>query len=144
MEGHPNLLRRRTMKLEIYKVGIALLIFGAIGCQNTADGLKEDAEINSKKASRTAEDVGAKTLETGSDVSAAMTMTPAVKKALQEDTGLAAAIDTIDVDSTEEKVVLNGSVPSEDLKNRATEIAARVIKERNGKQSVDNQLKVQP
>lgn len=131
------------MKHGLRELGLTLVLLTLIGCGNTADGMKKDAEINSDKTSRAAEDVGAKALETGNDMSAAMTLTPAVKKAFQDDASMASAVSNIDVDSTEEKVVLNGAVTSEEQKSKAEEIAKKIIKERNGKQSVENNLKVQ-
>jgi osmotically-inducible protein OsmY len=125
------------------QIGLAILLLGCVGCANTAEGMKEDAKVNTEKMQDTAENVGADVKETGSDVSAALTLTPAIKNALKEDEALKADVGNIDVDSTEEKVVLNGTVSTQALKDRAQEIAVKVMKEREAKQTLENKLKVQ-
>lgn len=131
------------MKNRYIQLGIAVALAACIGCSNTAEGMKEDAEINSKKVESTAENVGADLKETGSDVSAALTLTPVIKNALKDDESLKDEGDKIDVDSTEEKVVLSGTVSSQAMKDRASEIAMKVMKDREAMQTLDNQLKVQ-
>lgn len=129
----------KTPLLGLLLAGAALAGFG---CQNTAEGLQQDAEINKQKAAQASENAGSKLKETGADVSAAVTLTPSIKSALGKDEELKAYVDNIDVDSTEEKVSLNGYVPSASAKIRAEEIATAVMTERQAKQKLVNNLEI--
>lgn len=123
---------------------LSMGLFLTLGCQNTAEGMKEDAEINRQKAAQATENAGAEMKETGADVSAAMTLTPAIKAELGKDEELKAVIGQIDVDSTEEQVTLNGTVPSAGAKAKAESIAATVLKDKSAKQKLVNKLEVKP
>lgn len=130
------------MKQFYAQIGLALLLLGCVGCQNTAEGVKEDTQINTEKMQDGAENVGADMQETGGDVSAALMLTPSIKNAIREDAELKNEADTIDVDSTDDKVVLKGTVSSEAMKSRAADVAVKVMKEREAKQTLENMLEV--
>lgn len=132
------------MKNAIVGSLLSLGLFLSLGCQNTAEGMKEDAEINRQKAAQATEKAGAEMKETGADVSAAMTLTPAIKAELGKDDTLKPYVDQIDVDSTDEKVSLNGTVPTDAAKARAEEIATAVLKEKSAKQKLVNNLEIKP
>lgn len=123
---------------------LALVVgFGAIGCQNTAEGVKEDAANTGQAIEQTAEKTGAAVQEGTADASAAVSLTPKVKNAILADDALNDVANRIDVDSTEEAVVLKGNVVSNDLKRKAGEIAEKVIKDSGASQKVMNELIVQ-
>lgn len=132
------------MKNAIVGSLLSLGLFLSLGCQNTAEGMREDAEINRQKAAQATEKAGAEMKETGADVSAAMTLTPAIKAELGKDPSLKPHVDQIDVDSTEEQVTLNGTVPTDAAKARAQEIAVAVLKDKSAKQKLINNLEVKP
>jgi len=130
------------MKTPLLGFLITAGLIAGFGCQNTADGLQQDAEINRQKATQAGETAGSKLKETGADVSAAVTLTPAIKSALGKDEELKPFVEKIDVDSTEEKVSLNGYVPSAAAKMKAEEIATAVMTERKAKQKLVNNLEI--
>ena len=114
------------------------------GCGNTANGIEKDAEANGEKASKSIENASNSTAEATKDASAAAILTPKIKLAITAETLLNDSKNEINVDSTEEKVMLEGHVSSEKLKELAGSIAMKVLKDSNAKQTVDNQLKVMP
>ncbi len=130
------------MKTPLLGILLTASLIACFGCQNTADGLQQDAEINRQKATQASENAGSKLKETGADVSAAVTLTPAIKSALGKDVDLKPYVDNIDVDSTEEKVSLNGFVPSASAKLKAEDIAVAVMTERKAKQKLVNNLEI--
>ncbi len=122
----------------------ALTFVVLLGCNNTAEGMKEDATINKEKASEQSTDASQTAREVGSNVGAATMMTPKIKAALTDNDQLKDGRNTIDVDSTSELVTLNGWVTSEALKSLAEEITMRIVKENNGTQRIENKLEVRP
>ena len=144
----------------------ALGMFLAAGCQNTAEGVKDDAakntaaveksaEVAGEKAAQAVETAGEKTAQAaanagktmanaGQDVTGALQVTPMVKTAIAADTDLNDAKNKIDVDSKDGIVHLKGHVTTNELKKRAGEIAEKTIKDNKGTDKVMNQLLVQP
>ena len=123
--------------------GIAILLILA-GCQNTSEGLKKDAEINSENAAQEAQKMSKDANELGKDLSAAAALTPKITIAFTADKDLNDPKNSLNVDSNDEKVILKGHVTSATLKVRAEEIAAKVLKENNAHQSLENQIEIQP
>jgi osmotically-inducible protein OsmY len=149
---------------------VALLSLGlfsvATGCQNTAEGMKEDSQVAGQKAAESAEktseavsksseaagekmakmaDNASKSAkELGQDLTGAFQVTPIVKTALAADTELNDAKNKIDVDSKDGIVHLKGHVTSNALKQKATRIAQERIKENHGIDKVMNHLLIQP
>ncbi len=114
-----------------------------IGCGNTAEGLKKDNEAArqgvASGASNLADGVSNKTEELG----VAAMLTPKIKLAITGDKTLNADGNLINVNTTAEKVSLQGYVTSEVMKSLASEITTRVLKENDARQMVDNQLVVE-
>lgn len=155
-------------RLSLMGAAAVLLGFGLVGCQNTAEGVAQDADKNVKAVEGAAVETG-KAIETGAveagktveqgaaavgnavgeatdGAGAALVLTPKIKSALLSDPKLKTELDNtankIDVDSTEDKVVLKGNVSSNGMKKLAGDVAMKAIKDANGKQTVDNQLMV--
>lgn len=123
---------------------LALVLgIGAIGCQNTAEGVSQDAQTAGAKIEQTAEKTGEAISQGAENAGAALGMTPKVKNAITADTELNDSKNLINVDSTDETVHLKGHVTSNELKRKAGEIAQKVIKDSNAKQTVSNELVVQ-
>lgn len=123
---------------------LALVLgIGAIGCQKTAEGVSQDAQNAGAKIEQTAEKTGEAVSQGAQNAGAALGMTPKVKNAITADAGLNDPKNLIDVDSTDETVHLKGHVTSNELKKKAGEIAAKTVKDANGKQTVSNELLVQ-
>jgi osmotically-inducible protein OsmY len=123
---------------------IASLLLGLlIGCSNTAEGMKKDNEIARQDmasgASNMADDASNSTQQMG----IAAMLTPKIKLAISGDKTLNADGNLINVNSTAEKVTLEGHVTSEAMKTLAGEIALRTLEANDAKQKVDNQLIVQ-
>ncbi|MBS1705858.1 MAG: BON domain-containing protein [Armatimonadetes bacterium] len=128
-------------KLQLF----TLLAIGAVlmGCSNTAEGVKEDAQQDAKAVQEGAKTASENASEAGRDISAATDLTPAIKTAIVADPSLNDSANQIDVDSTEEKVTLSGHVKTAEMKKIAEDIATRAVKEKNGKQTIENNLVVQ-
>ncbi|MBS1714499.1 MAG: BON domain-containing protein [Armatimonadetes bacterium] len=122
----------------------ALAIGTLTGCDNTAEGMKKDAQINGKNAEQAADEARSKADEAGKDMGAAVNLTPMIKSAIVADPSLNDPANQIDVDSSDEAVTLSGHVKSAELKSLAGDIAERAVKEKGGKQKVDNRLEVRP
>ena len=123
---------------------IASLLLGLlIGCSNTAEGMKKDNEIARQDmasgASNMADDASNSTQQMG----IAAMLTPKIKLAISGDKTLNADGNLINVNSTAEKVTLEGHVTSEAMKTLAGEIALRTLEANDAKQKVDNQLIIQ-
>ncbi len=87
----------------------------ATGCGNTADGLKQDADIAAEKTEAAAGEAGTKVegaLQTGE-----------VKSALIADTRLGAGDINVDTNEESKTVTLNGSVKTDAEKKLAGEVA---------------------
>lgn len=145
---------------------VALGLLVAAGCQKTAEGLKDDTATNVAETKKAGEEAGQKAAQSvenanektaamandasktmaaaGQDVAGALKMTPLIKTALTADVDLNDSKNKIDVDSMDGVVHLKGYVTTNTLKQRATEIAKKTIKEHNGTDTVMNQLLVKP
>lgn len=121
-----------------------VLGLGAIGCQNTAEGVEQDASKIGQEASQVAEKTGEAVHEGAKDASAALSLTPKVKNAITADAALNDTRNLIDVDSADNVVHLKGHVISQALKDKAGSIAKRVIAESKATDTVSNELVVQP
>ncbi len=102
------------MKSVTTLAAIALLAF-ATGCDNTADGLKQDAAVAAERTEQAGEVAGTKidgALQTGE-----------VKSALVADTRLGAGDINVDTNEETKTVTLNGSVKTEAEKQLAGEVA---------------------
>jgi len=123
---------------------LALLLgLGAVGCQNTAEGVKEDAQQAGQQVSEATQKAGETIREGAGDVGAATTLTPDIKSAITADPQLNDPSNHIDVDSTDEVVHLKGHVTSNELKKKAGEVAQDVLDKRNAKNKLSNELIVQ-
>lgn len=128
---------------KIWMTGVAALAtMGLIGCSNTAEGAKEDTQKNTQQAEVNMKEGADKMGEATRDVGAAMSLTPPIEMAIRNDETLKDSGNMINVDSSEERVTLKGHVKTEEMKKHAEEIAAKIIKDKNGKQSVYNELEV--
>lgn len=130
--------------MKVASIASSLIILAIIvtGCQNTAEGVQKDAEINGQKVTQVTENAGSKVKDAGAEVKAAVTLTPEVKSALRDNAELKEYVDSFDVDSTEKTVTLNGKVPSGHLKDLAGSIAAKVVTEKGQGQTLENKLVV--
>ena len=70
-------------------------------------------------------------------------MTPRIKLLIDADKELNNPKNLIDVNSTDEKVTLEGHVTNEDQKSKAEEIAKKVIAEQAGHQTIVNNLTIE-
>lgn len=131
------------MKNIILIAGVSAFLFVA-GCQNTADGVQKDTERNSENAAAEAQRMSKEAGEMGKDLSSAASLTPKITLAFTADKDLNDPKNSLNVDSTDEKVVIKGHVTSERLKMRAQEVAEKVLKENNAHQWLENKLTVQP
>jgi osmotically-inducible protein OsmY len=134
---------------------LALLLgLGAVGCQNTGEGIQKDAANVGQEVSQATQKTGEAisegtrevvkdTKEATGDIGAATTLTPDIKSAITADEALNDSRNRIDVDSTDEVVRLKGHVISNELKQKAGEIAQRVLDERNAKNKLSNELVVE-
>lgn len=109
------------VKQLIGTVSALLFVLSVAGCANTARGIETDAERATENAS-----AGMETMD--------------VKGALIADGRVDAADVNVDTDAKTRTVVLKGSVPSDEQKKTAEEIAKR---EAEG-YKVENQLTISP
>lgn len=114
----------------------------ALGCSNTGEGLKKDADLNGEKASQMAREGMKSTEEVRKDAVAAASLTPAIKVALTAEPSLNDEGNLIDVDTSEERGVLNGHVKSVALRQLAESVARRVLQDRKERQRLENRLEV--
>jgi osmotically-inducible protein OsmY len=128
--------------------------FGVIGCQNTAEGAKEDAAKDTAAVGNAAEktadatkDAADKaamaTKEGAENAGDALTMTPKVKNAIVSNATLNDPKNLINVDTKDGKVHLKGHVLSNDQKKLAGDIAAKTVKESGSSDTVLNELTVE-
>jgi predicted small secreted protein len=114
------------------------------GCQNTAEGVKEDASNAGQQVSQAAQETADVTKDAAKDASAAMALTPKIKTAITADEKLNDTRNLIDVDSADGVVHLKGHVVSQDMKRRAGEVAQRVLNEAKATDKLSNDLEVRP
>jgi osmotically-inducible protein OsmY len=169
---------------KLFALGAAMTLFavGAIGCQNTAEGAKQDTANNTAAvkeagdkaavateraatetaaATKAAADRAASATEKATDraVSAtekatdrmaaatknagdALSLTPKVKLALTNDSELNNTANLIDVDSKNDKVVLNGHVMTAEMKTRAEHVAKQAVQAAGSSDQVVNELSI--
>lgn len=113
---------------------IALLACAMFGCQNTAEGVKEDAESNMESAAKTA-DESLDAFDNGK-------LTMAIKTAIIADDGLNDTRNMVNVDTTDGSVILTGHVHSAELRDRAAEIAKEEIDEAGVTRTIENELEI--
>lgn len=104
------------------------------GCQNTAEGVKEDAESNMESAAKTA-DESLDAFDNGK-------LTMAIKTAIIADDGLNDTRNMVNVDTTDGSVILTGHVHSAELRDRAAEIAKEEIDEAGVTRTIENELEI--
>jgi osmotically-inducible protein OsmY len=133
---------------------VAILALSAIGCNDTAEGVKNDTRDNSINASsklkegldsgaNMAKDAANEASNAGKDMSAAAQLTPRIKNAINADPLLNSDGNRIDVDSTKEAVTLTGHVLSEELKEKASKIAKEELTKAKAGQKLVNELSVE-
>jgi osmotically-inducible protein OsmY len=127
--------------------------FGMIGCQNTAEGAKEDAVKNgavianaadkavdsTKNATDNAANATKAAASSAGDV---LSLTPKVKLAISLNSTLRDPKNLINVNTTDKIVFLEGHVISNDEKRLAGDIATKTVKEAGSNDVVMNQLTV--
>lgn len=121
----------------------SLLLGLLIGCGNTADGMKKDNEQVRQDVASGASNMANDASNSGQDMGFAAVLTPKIKLAISGDKRLNVDGNSINVDTTSENVTLEGHVTSEEMKSLATEIAMRILKDNDAKQTVENRLEVQ-
>ncbi len=121
----------------------------ATAVDNTAAAAKEAGAKTAEAAKNTADRVGSATDKAVGDMAAAtkngadaLTLTPKVKAAIIADTELNNTANKINVDSGDNKVVLNGNVTTEALKQKAGQIAEKAVKDAGATNTVTNNLTV--
>ena len=99
----------------MFKMGTVLALALVAGCSNTGEGMKEDAENAGDKMAEASSEAGAAT-------DAAM-QTADVKTALIADPTVDADGINVDTNKDTKTVTLNGTVPTDEQKTHAAEIA---------------------
>lgn len=155
------------MKRFITLGSLALVLgLGAFGCQNTAEGVKEDsaqagqavakttkeaADATKEAAAKTGQAVSEGVKETADatkdaakNASAALDVTPKVKLAITADKQLNDTRNLINVDSADNVVHLKGHVISKALKDHAGKVAQDALTEGKSTDKLSNELEVQP
>lgn len=133
------------MKMKTFsQIGLVFVIaiLGA-GCSNTSEGLSKDAQADSKMGAKSAADAVESATKTTRDVTAAVSLTPAIKLAITGDSNLNIPDNHIDVDTDETRVKLMGTVVSASDKDRAQQIAAQILKDHKSPQKLENDIQVQ-
>ncbi len=148
-------------------VPVALVLaLAGMGCSNTAEGAKEDvnnagqavtagaehAAVATKRAADNAgqavtagaEHAAEATKRTAKNTAAALRVTPRVKAAIIADRQLNDTRNLINVDSANNIVHLKGHVISEQMKQRAGEIAQKTLTEGHSTDQLSNELSVKP
>jgi osmotically-inducible protein OsmY len=136
-------------------LGIACIGIGLGGCQNTAEGIKEDSALNAESVKRSSEKAsaatqratdrwGPATKKLGKNAGDALTLTPKIKLALTNNKTLNNTANLIDVESGDNKVRLTGHVVTEKMKSLASTIAQKTITEAGSKNALVNALEVKP
>ena len=128
---------------------LAAISIGAIGCNSTVEGVKEDTNGAVNQAGEQKNDLQEKSGEVANDVkegtkdlAAAAVLTPAIKGAIVGSPILNDPGNKINVDSDDEEVRLEGVAQSEAMKKEAEKIATEVMKDNKAHQTLKNNLKV--
>lgn len=131
------------MKTQI-SIIVVIAFLALIGCGNTTEGMEKDSESNGQKAAEATQNLASGAKEAGKDIAAATMLTPKIKLAISADKRLNDSKNLIDVSATDETVTLEGHVASKELKNLATEIATKALKDNTAHQRLDNKLEIKP
>ncbi|MEI7577170.1 MAG: BON domain-containing protein [Armatimonadota bacterium] len=132
-----NFIKKTTLLLT------SILLGSLIGCGNTAEGIKKDNEKARQDIASGASNMANDASNSGQQMGIAAVLTPKIKLAISGDKRLNADGNSINVDTTSSNVTLVGHVTSEEMKLLASEITARILKENDAKQTIDNRLEVQ-
>jgi predicted small secreted protein len=180
----------------LFSLSAVVLLFGTVvvGCQNTAEGAKQDAAtdttavkeagdkaaVATQQAAQDAKEKAAKaaaetkaatdhavtateqaanraamatekaadrtaaaTKKEGKNASDALTLTPKVQGAINNDSELSSANNTVNVVSGNGMIALEGTVKTKALKERAGNVAQQAVKAAGSNDTVENSLKVQ-
>ena len=137
-------MNRGVRRLSMW-IGVAALAASTAACDNTAAGLKRDAEINSKKAAIKAGEAADRASEataaaarSATDAAEAAAQTMSVKTALVADKRVTAKDIDVDTDRATRTVILKGHVPTDEQRSIAEHIAV----ERSPGYKVRNELTV--
>lgn len=106
--------------------------------------MKKDNEQNKENTSSTLENAKDGMKDAGAAMGAATMLTPKVKLAITSNELLNDPANLIDIESTPDVVSLTGHVTTPQLKELATELAAKAIKDDGQTQKVENKLEVKP
>lgn len=128
--------------------------FGVIGCQNTAEGAKQDAakdtaavgnaaEKTAEATKDAADKAAVATKNAAANAGDALSMTPKVKNAIISNATLNNPKNLINVDTKDNVVHLKGHVLTNDMKKLAGDIAAKTVKEAGSSDTVTNELTVE-
>jgi len=117
--------------------------FSLVGCQNTAEGMKDDANKNGAAVQNSAQTAVDKTKDATANAGDALSLTPKVKAAIVADSKLNNPKNLINVDSKDGTVFLKGHVLSNEEKKLAGDIATRAVADSGSKDKVMNQLTVE-
>ncbi len=136
-------------------LGVCLIgaFVGMAGCQNTAEGVKQDAEKDERVirnvADKAVEDTkiavdkaAVKTKGASSEAGDALSLTPKVKTAILAQPKLRDSRNRINVNTKDHVVHLEGHVISGGEKRLAGDVASKTVKEAGAGAKVMNQLTV--
>lgn len=112
------------------------------GADKAGEAVKENANKAGEAIKEGANTAGHAAEMGAQNVEAATTLTPSVKRALNANAKLNVPENLINVESTAEMVTLKGHVKTQELKELATQIAQKVLKEEKAKQQFKNELEV--
>jgi hyperosmotically inducible periplasmic protein len=119
-------------------VAAALAACGKAGESSTAGQKIDGVVASAERAATDARDAGKEAAANVASAARDIGITAKVNAEFAKDPALSAL--RIDVDTTEGRVALNGSAPSDSARERATSLARSV----EGVVAVDNRLKVEP
>ena len=109
---------------------LAIVGLSMASCQNTIEGAKEDAKINTPTKDQVA------------DAGAAIKLTPTIKAAIIASPILNDSANKIDVDTNESTVTLSGTVKTADMKAEAEKIAESILTKTSSPQKLEDKLTV--
>jgi len=140
-----KIMKTLDAKRSALLLGICLFgaSFAAVGCQNTAEGAKQDAQNTGAAVENAADKAATATKEATGNAGDALSLTPKVKAAIVADASLNDTKNLIDVDTKDNVVYLKGHVQTNDEKKKATAIAEKTVKDAGSTDTVMNQLTVE-
>lgn len=136
-------------KVVFAAVGV-LALFSVAGCSEKTEEAAEtatqsaaqDTARNVEGAGQAVENTAQGAANETQDAAAAVILTPKVKNAIIADAALNDPKNTINVDTENQIVYLKGTVASEQLKQRAQEVAQKVLTDSKSSATLENQLTV--